>query len=226
MMIKPDKSQLDELTGLLNRRGFLERFCEMLVKAKSSSQEAPLSMALLDVDIFNKINEQYGHVTGDHVLVAVSEAIVANAGNDALVGRYGGDEFVIVFPGEEREQAFLKTEQIRQALSRRDLLAQDGKTIQGIDISGGVASFPVDGRTENELFRKADHALYRAKANGRRQVRLAFEEKMVPKTTHYTQTQLERLSKLAEEKGVSEADLLREAMDDFLTKYGVNDIET
>lgn len=225
-MIKPDKSQLDELTGLLNRRGFLERFCEMLVKAKSSSQEAPLSMALLDVDIFNKINEQYGHVTGDHVLVAVSEAIVANAGNDALVGRYGGDEFVIVFPGEEREQAFLKTEQIRQALSRRDLLAEDGKTIQGIDISGGVASFPVDGRTENELFRKADHALYRAKANGRRQVRLAFEEKMVPKTTHYTQTQLERLSKLAEEKGVSEADLLREAMDDFLTKYGVNDIET
>jgi diguanylate cyclase (GGDEF)-like protein len=226
MMIKPDKSQLDELTGLLNRRGFLERFCEMLVKAKSSSQEAPLSMALLDVDIFNKINEQYGHVTGDHVLVAVSEAIVVNAGNDALVGRYGGDEFVIVFPGEEREQAFLKTEQIRQALSRRDLLAEDGKTIQGIDISGGVASFPVDGRTENELFRKADHALYRAKANGRRQVRLAFEEKMVPKTTHYTQTQLERLSKLAEEKGVSEADLLREAMDDFLTKYGVNDIET
>jgi diguanylate cyclase (GGDEF)-like protein len=226
MMIKPDKSQLDELTGLLNRRGFLERFCEMLVKAKSSSQEAPLSMALLDVDIFNKINEQYGHVTGDHVLVAVSEAIVVNAGNDALVGRYGGDEFVIVFPGEEREQAFLKTEQIRQALSRRDLLAEDGKTIQGIDISGGVASFPVDGRTENELFRKADHALYRAKANGRRQVRLAYEEKMVPKTTHYTQTQLERLSKLAEEKGVSEADLLREAMDDFLTKYGVNDIET
>lgn len=225
-MIKPDKSQLDELTGLLSRRGFLERFSETLVKAKSSSQEAPLSLALLDVDIFNKINELYGHVTGDHVLVAVSEVIQANAGNDALMGRYGGDEFVIVFPGEEREQAFLKTEQIRQSLSQKALVTEDGKTIQGIYISGGVASFPVDGRTENELFRKADHALYRAKANGRRQVRLAFEEKMVPKTTHYTQTQLERLSILAEGKGVSEADLLREAMDDFLTKYGVNDIET
>jgi diguanylate cyclase (GGDEF)-like protein len=225
-MNKPDDTQLDELTGLISRRGFLEKFSETLIKAKSSSQEAPLSLVLLDVDIFNKINEQYGHVTGDHVLVAVAEAIQANAGNDALVGRYGGDEFVIVFPSEEREQAFLKTEQIRQVLSQRDLLTEDGKTIQGIFISGGVASFPVDGRTENELFRKADHALYRAKANGRRQVRLAFEEKMVPKTTHYTQTQLERLSKLAEEKGVSEADLLREAMDDFLTKYGVNDIET
>ena len=84
----------------------------------------------------------------------------------------------------------------------------------------------MDGRTENELFRKADHALYRAKASGRKQIRLAYEERMVPKTTHYTQTQLERLSKLAEERGVNEADLLREAMDDFLTKYGVNDIET
>jgi hypothetical protein len=74
--------------------------------------------------------------------------------------------------------------------------------------------------------RKADQALYRAKASGRNQIRLAYEERMVPKTTHYTQTQLERLSKLAQERGVNEADLLREAMDDFLTKYGVNDIET
>ncbi|MFZ2098206.1 MAG: ribbon-helix-helix domain-containing protein [Anaerolineales bacterium] len=80
--------------------------------------------------------------------------------------------------------------------------------------------------SENELFRKADHALYRAKASGRKQTRLAYEERMVTKTKHYTQTQLERLAKLAEERGVNEADLLREAMDDFLTRYGVNDIET
>jgi diguanylate cyclase (GGDEF)-like protein len=225
-MIKPDRSQLDELTGLFSRKGFLERFTETLSNAKANLQELPLSLALLDVDIFNKINEQYGHVTGDLVLVAVSAVIQEFAGKEALVGRYGGDEFVIVFPGEEREQAFLKTEQIRHALSQRDLQTGEQRTIHGISISGGVSSFPVDGRTENELFRKADHALYRAKASGRGQVRLAYEEKMVPKTTHYTQTQLERLSKLAEGRGVSEADLLREAMDDFLTKYGVNDIET
>jgi predicted signal transduction protein with EAL and GGDEF domain len=76
------------------------------------------------------------------------------------------------------------------------------------------------------LSSKADHALYRAKANGRRHVRMACDERMVPKTTHYTQIQLERHAKLAEERGVNEADLLCEAMDDFLTKYGVNDIET
>ena len=225
-MVKPDLSQIDELTGLLNRRRFMERFGELLAKAKTGMQETPLSLALLDVDIFMKINEQYGHVTGDRVLVTVAEVIQEYAGKETLVGRYGGDEYVIVFLGEEREQAFLKMEQIRGELSQRELVTADRKTIQGIFISGGVASFPVDGRTENELIRKADHALYRAKASGRKQIRLAYEERMVPKTTHYTQIQLERLSKLADEKGVSEADLLREAMDDFLTKYGVNDIET
>jgi diguanylate cyclase (GGDEF)-like protein len=225
-MINLNASQIDELTGLLSRKGFLERFCAALAEAKANAQEAPLALALFDVDIFNKINEQYGHVTGDNVLVAAAKVIQSHTGKDALVGRYGGDEFVIVFPGEEREQVFLKMEQIRQELSLLELVATDGNTIHGIFISGGVASFPMDGRTENELFRKADHALYRAKASGRKQIRLAYEERMVPKTTHYTQTQLERLSKLAEERGVNEADLLREAMDDFLTKYGVNDIET
>lgn len=225
-MVKAEVTHKDDLTGLYSRRGFLQRFGEALAEAKVSIHEAPLSLALLDVDHFFKINEEYGHITGDHVLVEVAEAVLANTGTNALVGRYGGDEFVILFPNEEREQAFLKMEKIRQELSQRELVAEDKRTIRGIYISGGVASFPMDGRTENELFRKADHALYRAKAGGRNQIRLAYEERMVPKTTHYTQTQLERLSKLADERGVNEADLLREAMDDFLTKYGVNDIET
>jgi diguanylate cyclase (GGDEF)-like protein len=225
-MIKAEIAQKDDLTGLFSRRKFLEDFSEVLEKAKVNSQETPLSLSLLDIDHFYKINEQYGHVTGDRVLVAVVEAIKANSGINAILGRYGGDEFVILFPGEEREQAFLKMEQIRQELSRRELGGESEQTISGIYISGGVVSFPIDGRTENELIRKADQALYRAKVSGRNQIRLAYEERMVPKTTHYTQTQLERLSKLAEERGVNEADLLREAMDDFLTKYGVNDIET
>jgi diguanylate cyclase (GGDEF)-like protein len=225
-MSKSDTPQIDELTGLLSRKIFVGKLCESLAKAKASPHESPLSLALLDVDMFDEINKQYGHTTGDKMLVAVSKAIQEHAGKDALVGRYGGDEFTIVFQGEEREQAFLRMEKIRQELSKEELASTDGRKIQGIYISGGVASFPMDGRTENELFRKADHALYRAKTSGRKQIRLAYEERMVPKTTHYTQTQMERLSNLASERGVNEADLLREAMDDFLTKYGVNDIES
>ena len=225
-MKKPDSSHVDELTQCLSRKGFLERFSEALAEAKAGSQETPLSLALLDIDNFKIINDQYGHLMGDNVLEAIAKVIRTNVGTNELVGRYGGDEFVIVSADKEREQSFLKLEQIRQELSQTEVSTTGGKTIRGISISGGVASFPMDGRTENELLRKADHALYRAKASGRKQIRLAYEERMVPKTTHYTQTQLERLSKLSEERGVNEADLLREAMDDFLTKYGVNDIET
>lgn len=225
-MDKSGDLQTDELTGLLSRKVFIEKFRESLTTAKSNPRESPLSLALLDIDMFLEVNEQYGHVTGDKMLVAIARVIQEHVGKDALAGRYGGDEFIIVFKGEEREQAFLKMEQIRQELSKEELTSTDGREIHGVHISGGVASFPMDGRTENELFRKADHALYRAKTSGRKQIRLAYEERMVPKTTHYTQTQMERLSKLAAERGVNEADLLREAMDDFLTKYGVNDIES
>lgn len=226
MVAKPDTSQRDGLTKLFSRKTFLEKFPQMLKHAKANQLEVPLSLVLIDIDHFKLINDQHGHVTGDNVLIALAKILQSHVSNDALVARYGGDEFVAVFPGEEREQVFLELEKIRQNASQRELVAEDGDSIKGLSFSGGVASFPIDGRTENELFRKADHALYRAKASGRNQVRLAFEERMVPKTTHYTQIQLERLSKLAENRGVSEADLLREAMDDFLTKYGVNDIET
>ncbi len=225
-MVKPDKLQMDDLTGLFSRKAFLEQFSKTLAQAKASLQETPLSLALMDVDKFKAINDEHGHISGDSVLVAVAQGIREQVTKEAVAGRYGGDEFVIIFPNEEREQAFLRVERIRQIMSGRELALPGGGAIQGIPISAGVASFPVDGRTENELWRKADQALYRAKTGGRNQIRLAYEERMVPKTTHYTQTQLERLSKLAETRGVNEADLLREAMDDFLTKYGVNDIET
>ena len=225
-MIRPEVDQRDDLTGLFNRKVLLERFSKLLSQAKSSQQEMSLSVALMDVDAFKQINDEYGHIAGDNVLVMVSEVIQAQASQEALIGRYGGDEFLIVLPAEERERAFLLLEQIRQEMSQREMTVSEGTIIRGVPSSAGVSSFPVDGRTENELLRKADHALYRAKVGGRKQIRLAYEERMVPKTTHYTQTQLERLSKLAEERGVNEADLLREAMDDFLTKYGVNDIET
>jgi predicted signal transduction protein with EAL and GGDEF domain len=95
-----------------------------------------------------------------------------------------------------------------------------------VTISGGIAAFPLDGRTDNEMVRKADQALYRAKATGRNKICLAQEERMVTKTTHYPQTQLERLAQLAQKEGLGEAVLLREALDDLLLKYGVSAVES
>ena len=211
----------DRLTGLLGKAAFLPVFAEYLEQARKDNQL--LALALFDVDRFYTINETYGHGGGDQVLIAVAEIIRQHAG-EALVFRNGGDEFAVVFPGLEREQAFLAMEQIRRMIETTRITTTEGETIEKMTISGGVAAFPVDGRTQVELVRKADQALYRAKVAGRNQIRLAFEEKMVPKTAHFTQTQLERLAEQAAKLKTSEADLLREALDDLLTKYGVNDI--
>jgi diguanylate cyclase (GGDEF)-like protein len=225
-MIKSDSIDKDDLTGLLNRKAFLAELSASLAQAKTSNQEIPFSVALIDIDRFYDLNERYGHAGGDSVLEGFSKTIQETAGSEAIGSRYGGDEFVILFPSTEREQAFLLLEKLRNAANQGEIVTAKGEHIQGISVSIGVASFPVDGRTENELLRKADQALYRAKLTGRNKVKLAYEERMIPKTSHFTQTQLERLSKLSDERSVSESDLLREAMDDLLTKYGINSIES
>lgn len=215
--------QTDTLTGLLNRKTFQEQYKAALEAARKTDQ--PLAFIFLDIDHFLEVNQSNGHMAGDGVLATVAEIIRQAFGETAILGRYGGDEFVILLPNVEREAAFLALEKLRQAVEARTTYEYEGKNwhIQ-VTISAGLAAFPIDGRSGYELLRKADQALYRAKLAARNQVRLAIEEKLVPKTSHYTQTQLERLTQLAQGQGFTEAELLREAMDDLLIKYGVNDI--
>lgn len=214
----------DLLTGLMSRRAFNDFFDQALEKHKVG--ETPLSLAFIDIDNFLNINETYGHAGGDEVLQAVAAILRECAGEEAAVCRYGGDEFALLFPSTEREQAFLLVEKMRSMAAEREItLSGAAGKVAGISISAGIACAPIDGRLKSELMRKADQALYRAKATGRGKVRLAYDERMVPKTSHYTQTQLERLSKLAVERQAGEAELLREALDDLIAKYGVNPIE-
>jgi diguanylate cyclase (GGDEF)-like protein len=214
----------DELTGLLSRKAFHETIDTILGDAKGSY--GPISLAFIDIDNFLKLNNEYGHVAGDEVLKKIAEIIREVAGDEGIPVRYGGDEFVIIFPGIEREQAFLAVEKLRTEASQTSFkVGENGASIDGISLSAGISCYPMDGRLKSELLRKADQALYRAKVTGRAKVRLAYDERMVPKTSHYTQTQLERLTKLAAERQAGEAELLREALDDLLAKYGVNEIE-
>jgi diguanylate cyclase (GGDEF)-like protein len=181
---------------------------------------------MIDIDNFEQVNTNYGRSGGDAVILALAKIVRDASTGEYIPARYGGDEFVIVFPNTDREQAFLTVEHIRQELEQATIVYDPNQPgIAGLTTSGGVAAYPNDARSSAEILRKADQALYRAKASGRNKVRLAYEEKMVPKTTHFTVTQLERLSKLAEERSVSEAELLREALDDLLNKYGVTVIE-
>jgi predicted signal transduction protein with EAL and GGDEF domain len=119
----------------------------------------------------------------------------------------------VLLPGLEPEEAFLLLEKARAAAE-----AWAGGPAP-FTVSIGVASLPKDGRRGPELLRKADAGLFRAKKLGRNRVCFPPDEPMVAKTSHYTQTQLEWLSRLAKERGVGEAELLREAVDDFLFKH-------
>ena len=217
--------QFDALTELLNRRAFHEQFETTMRKAKAN--EEPFSLGFVDIDEFMRVNETVGHKAGDLVLQSVVNTIREIVSDEAIIARYGGDEFALLFPDKEREPSFLTLERIRAAVESRQKFEGAGSPFEiQVTLSAGIASYPVDARSETELLRKADQAMYQAKEMGGNQVRLAYEERMVPKTTHYTQTQLERLSRLSEKEGIGEAVLLREALDNLLLKYRVTDIES
>jgi diguanylate cyclase (GGDEF)-like protein len=214
-------NSIDPLTGLMKREAFDEALHSAFLAA--SKNNTPLSLVLFDIDRFLQANETYGQQGGDAILRSIAETARQIIGARGQLSRYGGDEFTCLFENTEREQAFLVMEQVRAAVEARDQFSNGETTIDAkVTITGGVAAYPIDGGDENELFRKVDGALYRAKMTGRNKFVLGVEERMVPKTAHFTQTQLERLTELSKEQGVSEAVLLREALDDLLVKYKHN----
>jgi hypothetical protein len=149
--------------------------------------------------------------------VSIARAIEAELKQEKpQLCRIGGDEIAVILRKTDKETAFLRLEQVRKVVAEL-------KELRGMDphptISIGLATYPDDGGTRQEIVRKADDALFRAKSAGKNRVGLAREEKMVPKTSHFTQGQLERLGSLSAKEGVGEAELLREALDDLLKKY-------
>ena len=211
----------DPLTSMPTREVFQEKFSRLFDQAAAEGQ--PLTLAFLDIDNFLYVNEDHGRTAGDAVLKTIAKLVRENSGHHGLAYRYGGDEFAILLLGLGREQAFLILERIRAAVEAQGVYADGGQEWKlRLTISGGLASYPVDGGTESEIFRKADQAFSRAKRTGRNKVLLAYEERMIPKTAHFTETQLERLADIAGMVDKSEASLLRAALDDLIVKYQVS----
>ena len=173
-----------------------------------------VAIALTDCDKFDHINYDFGPEEGDRILIELGRYIEKNLPEGAKIYRIGGDEFGILFRGAmEREDIFLVLNELK---NNYDLRTPDGVR-QTITI--GMATAFEDANRTPELIRKADSALFRAKVSGGNKVARAREEKMVPKTSHYTQDQLQRLSRVAKQEGIGEAILLREALDMLLKKY-------
>jgi diguanylate cyclase (GGDEF)-like protein len=160
----------DALTGLNNRRLFLQRLGEEAARARRHRQ--PLSVLMLDMDYFKRINDTYGHGVGDQVLVAAAGAINAVKRESDIVGRIGGEEFGLILPATDLEGARIMAERLRSSIGTQRHLTDDGLEF-AVTASLGVANFASGVRDESELLSLADAALYYAKELGRDRVCVA-----------------------------------------------------
>lgn len=163
------RASVDSLTGIWNRAAIIELIAAQIAEAQRSQQ--PFMLVLLDIDHFKRINDQYGHLAGDAVLREfVRRAQELLRSGDAL-GRYGGEEFLLLLPGLAASDALARLSQIHHHLSAKPCLLDEGVKLT-VTASMGVAS-ELGGATPEALIRAADLALYRAKALGRNRIEFA-----------------------------------------------------
>ncbi len=165
-----DQSTKDPLTGLYNRRYFLELCRRELSQSERHGQS--IGLISLDADYFKKFNDTHGHDAGDLVLRSISDVMMEMFSGPETVARFGGEEFSILLPDTTPENALERAEALRQKIES-NVLRYDDRALPKVTISAGVASFPANGTSPQELLREADRALYQAKDGGRNRVVLA-----------------------------------------------------
>ena len=156
------RADTDALTGVLNRMGFNEAMARELGRARRYQQ--PLSIAILDIDHFKKVNDEFGHPVGDQVLVRTAKLLSSCVRESDTVARWGGEEFAVIAPMTAEEGAASLAEKLRSIMATTHLGPKESVTA-----SFGVAEFRADDTLES-LLQRADAALYRAKQSGRNQV--------------------------------------------------------
>jgi diguanylate cyclase (GGDEF)-like protein/PAS domain S-box-containing protein len=174
-----DQSTHDALTGLHNRRYLQESLTEVLARAETIS--STVTVIMIDLDHFKEINDTIGHVAGDEVLRACGALLKRSARAHDVSCRYGGEEFLLVLPGVTVDTSTQRAEQLRSAIEAARI--EFGGRQIAVSASVGVATFPRDGRTGDELIAAADAALYAAKAAGRNRVVISSTIVTAP-TTH------------------------------------------
>jgi diguanylate cyclase (GGDEF)-like protein len=160
-------ANVDPLTTLHNRRWWDNKFARLVERAQRS--EHSLSLLVLDIDHFKQYNDQYGHIAGDTVLKHVGKTLLSNLRSMDLAARLGGEEFVVALPMTDHAGARAAAERLRTSVKADTVEAPDGEHLPAVTVSIGVAMIQ-SGESAQDLFSRADAALYRAKAEGRDRV--------------------------------------------------------
>lgn len=164
------ESLTDTLTGIANRKHF-----DLVLTAQAARcriERTPLVLIMIDIDHFKRFNDDFGHLTGDQVLrlvaAALGEAALGeNAGSDATLARFGGEEFALILPGADESAALARAEAIRRNVMNRELLRRSsGESLGRVTVSLGIAQWRMEDSVRS-LLQRADLCLYRAKQAGR-----------------------------------------------------------
>lgn len=157
----------DDVSGFHNTR-FLHQFLDSALEGSGPPPEK-LSLVFFDMDRFKQVVDTHGHLLGARVLREVAEVVDTQLDPDDRLVRYGGDEYVVILPGQDSEEALAKTESIRKAIRDAAYLTSEGLDVR-VSASFGVATFPDDAGDKKELLIAADQGLFRSKAAGRDRV--------------------------------------------------------
>jgi diguanylate cyclase len=160
-----DAVRVDQLTGVLNRRGLDEAIAKEISRAQRGSNL--LSVAFLDIDNFKSLNDTYGHNAGDGALQHLAKVMQATVRPTDVVSRFGGEEFVILLPDTDVEQAVTTVKRLQRALTKQFFMSNNEKLL--ITFSAGVALLKA-GETETTVLSRADQAMYLAKKSGKNRV--------------------------------------------------------
>jgi len=161
-------ANFDSLTGLYNRRTILGKLHELINLANRYKED--FSLVMLDIDHFKRVNDRYGHLTGDEVLEKIAALIRRNIRDTDTVGRYGGEEFIIILPQTNLSSAWGVAERLRTIIEKAEMKDPAG-TVFAITVSQGLAGWERD-EDATSLISRADEALYKAKEKGRNRVQI------------------------------------------------------
>lgn len=161
-----DLSITDSLTKISTRKYCVDRLEEEL--HRSQELDLSLSFLMIDIDNFKSFNDRYGHLVGDVILKTIAEVIKSNCREIDLLGRFGGEEFMVILPMTPPEGALFAAERIRKSVEAMSITAFD--ELLNVTISIGISSFPQDTKISQELIEKADMALYHSKNTGKNKI--------------------------------------------------------